>query len=126
VVATPLTSGTKIDNLVQVAHGVKIGRRALLAAQSGIAGSTVLEDDVMVAGQVGITGHVHLGRGAIVGAKSAVTKDVEPGTHVAGIPAVDEKVWRDSAVLLRRLPELRAQLRDLEARLSILETKLQR
>ena len=100
---TRIAAGTKIDNLVQVAHGVRIGRNVLLAAQVGIAGSTVLEDDVMMAGQSGATGHVRLGKGAIVGAKSAVTKDVEAGDHVAGIPAVEVGEWRESVVVLRRL-----------------------
>ncbi|MFI5177227.1 MAG: UDP-3-O-(3-hydroxymyristoyl)glucosamine N-acyltransferase [Vicinamibacterales bacterium] len=121
---TRIASGTKIDNLVQVAHGVKIGRNALLAAQVGIAGSTTLGDDVMMAGQSGATGHVHLGRGAVVGAKSAVTKDVEAGHHVAGIPAGDAAEWREAAVLVRRLPEFRKILTDLEARLAALEGKV--
>ncbi|HUL74271.1 MAG TPA: UDP-3-O-(3-hydroxymyristoyl)glucosamine N-acyltransferase [Vicinamibacterales bacterium] len=121
---TRIGAGTKIDNLVQVAHGVKIGRNVLLAAQVGIAGSTSLADDVMMAGQSGATGHIHLGRGAIVGAKSAVTKDVEDGQHVAGIPAGDAAEWRESAVLVRRLPEVRRLLADLEARLAALEAKV--
>jgi len=118
---TRIGAGTKIDNLVQVAHGVRIGRRGLLAAQSGIAGSTVLEDDVTMAGQSGATGHVRLGKGATVGAKSAVTKDVPAGRHVAGIPAVDVASWRESVALARRLRSLRRTLADLEARLSALE-----
>ncbi len=118
---TRIGAGAKIDNLVQVAHGVHIGRNVLLAAQVGIAGSTLLEDDVVMAGQSGATGHVRLGRGAMVGAKSAVTKDVEPGRHVAGIPAVDVDDWRESVVLLRRLSELRESLRDLTERLRRLE-----
>jgi UDP-3-O-[3-hydroxymyristoyl] glucosamine N-acyltransferase len=121
---TRIGAGTKIDNLVQVAHGVRIGRRALLAAQAGIAGSTVLGDDVVMAGQSGATGHVRLGRGAIVGAKSAVTKDVEAGAHVAGIPAGPLPEWREAAVLLRRLPEFRKALSDLEARLAAIERTL--
>lgn len=120
---TRIGAGTKIDNLVQVAHGVKIGKHVLLAAQVGIAGSTVLEDRVMMAGQSGATGHVRLGAGAIVGAKSAVTKDVAAGEHVAGVPAGDVAVWRESAVLVRRLPELREALGRLEARLAALEAR---
>jgi UDP-3-O-[3-hydroxymyristoyl] glucosamine N-acyltransferase len=100
---TRIAAGTKVDNLVQVAHGVRIGRNVLLAAQVGIAGSTVLEDDVVMAGQSGATGHVRLGKGAIVGAKSAVTKDVDAGEHVAGIPAVDVAEWRESVVVVRKL-----------------------
>jgi UDP-3-O-[3-hydroxymyristoyl] glucosamine N-acyltransferase len=121
---TRIGRGTKIDNLVQVAHGVRIGRNVLLAAQVGIAGSTVLDDDVIMAGQSGSTGHVHLGRGAIVGAKSAVTKDVPAGGHVAGIPAVDLTEWREIVVLGRRLPEIRRDLAALEARLATLEQQL--
>ncbi len=100
---TRIGAGTKIDNLVQVAHGVKIGRDVLLAAQVGIAGSTTLEDGVIMAGQSGATGHVRLGAGAIVSAKSAVTKDVDAGRQVAGVPAGDIAEWRESAVLVRRL-----------------------
>ena len=120
---TRIGAGTKIDNLVQVAHGVKVGRNALLAAQSGIAGSSVLDDDVVLAGQSGVTGHVHLGRGAMVGAKSAVTRDLEASRHVTGIPAIDVDQWRESTVLMRRLPELRQTLIALEARLAALEAR---
>jgi UDP-3-O-[3-hydroxymyristoyl] glucosamine N-acyltransferase len=121
---TRIGAGTKIDNLVQVAHGVRIGRDVLLAAQTGIAGSTVLEDRVIMAGQSGATGHVRLGAGAIVGAKSAVTKDIRAGEHVAGVPAVDVAEWREAAVLLRRLPEMRRALAAIEARLAALEADL--
>ncbi len=123
---TRIGAGTKIDNLVQVAHGVRIGRNVLLAAQVGIAGSTVLEDAVMMAGQSGAAGHVRLGAGAVVLAKSAVTKDVAAGEQVAGIPAGDAAEWREVSVLLRRLPELRKTVASLEARLAALEARLDR
>jgi UDP-3-O-[3-hydroxymyristoyl] glucosamine N-acyltransferase len=109
-----------------VAHGVKIGRDVLIAAQVGIAGSTILEDRVIMAGQSGATGHVRLGAGAIVGAKSAVTKDIGAGEHVAGVPAVDVAEWREAAVLVRRLPEMRRMLAAMEARLAALEANRQR
>jgi UDP-3-O-[3-hydroxymyristoyl] glucosamine N-acyltransferase len=118
---TRIGAGTKIDNLVQVAHGVKVGRHVLLAAQVGIAGSTTLDDGVIMAGQSGATGHVHLGRGVVVGGKSVVTKDIEAGQHVTGMPAGDVGEWRESVVLVRRLPEFRRLLSDLEARLAVLE-----
>jgi len=121
---TRIGAGTKIDNLVQVAHGVKTGRNVLLAAQVGIAGSTTLGDSVIMAGQSGATGHVRLGPGAIVSAKAAVTKDVEAGQQVAGIPAGDIAEWKESSVLLRRLPEFRKSLSDLESRLAALEASL--
>jgi UDP-3-O-[3-hydroxymyristoyl] glucosamine N-acyltransferase len=76
----------------------------------------------MMAGQSGVTGHVHLGPGVIVSAKSAVTKDVAAG-QVAGVPAVPIDEWREGVVLLRRLPELRAAVAGLEARLKALESR---
>jgi UDP-3-O-[3-hydroxymyristoyl] glucosamine N-acyltransferase len=121
---TRIGGGTKIDNLVQVAHGVRIGRNVLLAAQVGIAGSTTLDDDVMMGGQSGATGHVHLGRGASVLAKSAVTKDVPAGEQVAGVPAGDAEEWRELVVLVRRLPELRRAVAGLDERLAVLEARL--
>ena len=70
---TRIRAGTKIDNLVQIAHGVRVGCRSLLAAQVGIAGSTVVEDDVMLGGQVGVAGHVRIGKGAMASAKTGIT-----------------------------------------------------
>jgi UDP-3-O-[3-hydroxymyristoyl] glucosamine N-acyltransferase len=118
---TRIGAGTKIDNLVQIAHGVSIGRHVLLAAQVGIAGSSVLEDSVVLAGQVGVINHVHVGRGAIANAKTAIMSDIDAGRHVSGIPAADVKTWREVVVLMRRLPELRAAVVALEARLKALE-----
>jgi UDP-3-O-[3-hydroxymyristoyl] glucosamine N-acyltransferase len=120
---TRIGAGTKIDNLVQIAHGVQLGRHVLLAAQVGIAGSTTLEDGVVMAGQSGATGHVRLGRGAVVGAKSAVTKDVPAAGHVAGVPAIEVAAWREAVVLSRRLPELRRAIAELEARLQEMERR---
>ena len=121
---TRISAGTKIDNLVQVAHGVHVGRNVLMAAQSGIAGSSTLDDDVVVAGQSGVTFHVRVGRGSVIGAKSVVTKDLEPGQHVTGIPAIPVVEWREATVLMRRLPELRQTLADLQSRLDALEARL--
>ena len=118
---TRIAAGTKIDNLVQIAHGVKIGRNALLAAQVGIAGSTAIEDDVIMAGQSGATGHVHVGKGVKVSAKSAITKDIPAGSHVAGVPAVPVAEWRETVVLARRLPALRQSLLNLVERVRKLE-----
>jgi UDP-3-O-[3-hydroxymyristoyl] glucosamine N-acyltransferase len=121
---TRIGRGTKIDNLVQVAHGVRIGRNVLLAAQVGISGSTVLDDAVVMAGQSGAAGHLRLGRGVHVSAKSAVTKDIADAAHVAGIPAGDVHNWRESTVLVRKLPELRKAVAELEKRLAALEVRL--
>ncbi len=99
---TRIGAGTKIDNLVHIAHGVKIGRNVRLAALVGIAGSSVLEDDVVLAGQVGVINHVRVGRGAQVASKSAVMSDLEGGQTYAGIPAVPIGQWRRWAVQFRR------------------------
>ncbi len=121
---TRIRAGTKIDNLVHIAHGVSIGRRSLLAAQVGIAGSTIVEDDVMMAGQSGVTGHVRIGAGAIVGAKSAVLQSVEAGSFVTGHPAFDHTDWRKASVVFRQLPALKKRVEELEQRLAELEEKL--
>jgi UDP-3-O-[3-hydroxymyristoyl] glucosamine N-acyltransferase len=99
---TRIGSGTKIDNLVHIAHGVKIGRNVRLAALVGIAGSSILEDDVVLAGQVGVINHVRVGRGAQVASKSAVMSDLEGGQTYAGIPAVPIGQWRRWAVGFRK------------------------
>ncbi len=119
---TRIQSGTKIDNLVQVAHGVVVGRNVLLAAQVGIAGSTVIEDGVMLGGQVGVTGHIRLGKGAVASAQSGVTNSLEPGAFVTGYPAVPNLEWRKASVVFRRLPELKKRVAELEARLAALES----
>ena len=99
---TRIGSGTKIDNLVHIAHGVKIGKNVRLAALVGIAGSSILEDDVVLAGQVGVINHVRVGRGAQVASKSAVMFDLEGGQTYAGIPAVPIGQWRRWAVHFRK------------------------
>jgi UDP-3-O-[3-hydroxymyristoyl] glucosamine N-acyltransferase len=121
---TRIHAGTKIDNLVQIGHGVTVGHRALLAAQVGIAGSTVLEDDVMLGGQVGVTGHVRVGKGAMASAKTGISGNVDAGTLVSGSPAIPNIEWRKSQVILRRLPELKKRVAELEQRLADLEEKL--
>jgi UDP-3-O-[3-hydroxymyristoyl] glucosamine N-acyltransferase len=121
---TRISAGTKIDNLVHVAHGVAIGRRVLLAAQVGIAGSTTIGDDVMMAGQTGVTGHISVGDRAVVGAKSAVLQSVEAGAFVTGSPAFPHVDWRKASVVFRHLPSLKRRLEELEHRIAELEAKL--
>lgn len=111
---TRIGVGSKIDNLVQVAHNVELGKGCLLISQSGIAGSTRLGDAVVLAGQAGVSGHLELGDGAQVAAKSAVFKSVPAGKKVAGIPAVEAGVWRRQQALVQRLAEFTRRLRKLE------------
>jgi UDP-3-O-[3-hydroxymyristoyl] glucosamine N-acyltransferase len=118
---TRIGAGTKIDDLVMIAHGVRVGPRSLLAAQSGIAGSARLGARAVLAGQAGVAGHLELGDGVVVAAKSAVFDDQPEGARVAGVPAFDLRRWRRAAVAWRELPELRREIRELRARLAALE-----
>ncbi len=111
---TRIGSGTKIDNLVQIAHNVRVGRRCLIAAQCGIAGSVVLEDGVVLAGQVGVGDHVRIGAGAVVLAQSGVTKDVPPGATVYGHPAQPRSDELKEQAARRQLPRLLERVRRLE------------
>jgi UDP-3-O-[3-hydroxymyristoyl] glucosamine N-acyltransferase len=123
---TRIGAGSKIDNLVQIGHNVRIGRDVLLAAQVGISGSATLEDRVTLGGQVGVQGHITIGRGAIAAGQSGVTNSVEPGTFLTGYPAIENRQWRKASVIFARLPELRQQLITLERRLAALEGRLAR
>ena len=118
---TRVKSGTKIDNLVQIAHGVTVGRNALLAAQVGIAGSTQVGESVMLGGQVGVTGHVTIGDRVKASAKTGVTGNVPTDAFITGYPHMDNLEWRKAYAVVRRLPELRRQLMDLERRLQRVE-----
>jgi len=112
---TRIGEGTKIDNLVQIAHNVQIGKRCIIAALSGISGSSTLEDDVVLAGQVGIADHVVLKRGVIIGAKSAVFPNkVIPGGFWCGIPAQPIEEYKRNTAALRRLDRLREDVSTLK------------
>jgi UDP-3-O-[3-hydroxymyristoyl] glucosamine N-acyltransferase len=120
---TRIRSGTKIDNLVQIGHGVTVGRNVLMAAQVGIAGSTDVEDDVVFGGQVGVGGHLTIGRGSVAVGQSGVTNSLEPGAMVAGYPAIDSREWRKASVVFKRLPELKRRIEELEARVAALASR---
>ena len=102
--------GTKIDNLVQIAHNVRIGPGCLIVAQVGISGSTRIGAGVIFAGQSGAAGHLNIGAGSVIASKTAVYHDLPEGSRVAGIPAIDMGVWRKAQAVFRRLPELRSRL----------------
>lgn len=116
---TAIGEGTKIDNLVQIAHNVIIGRHCIVCAQAGISGSATIEDYVVLGGQVGVAGHLTIRKGTKVGAQSGINGDTEAGSFLNGTPAVPYSLERRLVVLYRRLPELfkrvdalAAQLRD--------------
>jgi UDP-3-O-[3-hydroxymyristoyl] glucosamine N-acyltransferase len=98
--------GTKIDNLVQVGHGSKVGKDTLLCAQAGLAGSTHIGDRVILAGQVGVAGHCRIGNGVVATAQSGIPNDVEDGKMVSGYPAIDNKQWLRCVAIFNRLPEI--------------------
>ena len=118
---TLIQSGTKIDNLVQVAHGVRVGRNVMLAAQVGIAGSTTIGDSVVLAGQVGVAGHLEIGKGTRATAQSGIPNSVPAGSFISGYPAIDNRQWLKSSAVFRRLPELKKAVADLERRLAAIE-----
>ncbi len=105
---TVIGAGSRLDNLVQIGHNVRLGRCCVIVAQAGISGSTVFEDFVVAAGQVGVAGHLHIGKGAKLGAKAGVMADVPAGLDVVGSPAVPVREFFRQVATLRRLAAGRA------------------
>ncbi|HZN92647.1 MAG TPA: UDP-3-O-(3-hydroxymyristoyl)glucosamine N-acyltransferase, partial [Myxococcales bacterium] len=118
---TVIGRGTKIDNLVQIAHNVKVGPLALICAQAGVAGSSELGAGVVLAGQVGVVGHLRVGDMAKIGAQSGVARDVPDGAVLSGSPAFDHKAWLKSSAAYEQLPELLREIRALRRRVEALE-----
>lgn len=113
---TRIGRGTKIDNLVMVAHNVHIGNHVIIVAQSGIAGSSEIGDGVIIGGQAGIIDHCRVGKGARVAARAGVTVEVQPGETVSGFPAQEHHRELRERALVRKLPEMWRKLKDLEER----------
>jgi UDP-3-O-[3-hydroxymyristoyl] glucosamine N-acyltransferase len=111
--ATRIGAGTKIDNLVQIAHNCQIGRHNVFTSQCGIAGSSSTGDYVIVAGQAGIVDHVHIGTKAIIGAQSGITKDVPDGANMLGSPATSLLTAKRIMMTWEKLPQMRRQLEKL-------------
>jgi UDP-3-O-[3-hydroxymyristoyl] glucosamine N-acyltransferase len=123
---TRIGRGTKIDNLVQIAHNVQVGEDTVIAGQVGISGSSRIGSRVTIAGQVGVTDHVQVGDNAVVGAQAGVSKDVPEGAIVLGAPAVPHLEFKRQLAATARLPQLGKTLRALEERLRALEARLER
>ncbi len=119
---TRISAGTKIDNLVQIAHNVVIGRCCLIVSQVGISGSCKIGDGAVLAGQVGIADNIEIGAGAIVGAQAGVLNRVRPGKQMLGSPAIEHKDALRVMVSSLRLPKLIEQFKQLCARVEKLET----
>ena len=117
---TVVGKGSKIDNLVQVAHNVSIGKNALIIAQVGISGSTEIGDFATLAGQVGIADHSSLESGTMIGAQSGLTGHYKKGIY-SGSPAIPHRTWLKSQALFSRLPEMNKRIKELENKLERLE-----
>lgn len=124
---TRIGRGTKIDNLVQVAHNVEIGEHVVIAAQTGISGSTVIEDDAVIGGQVGMGDHARVSRGAIVGSKAGILpgKIVRPGAVVWGIPVRPLDEYKRLNAHFGRLPQMRAEIDELRRQVRELMARLE-
>ena len=122
---TVIGCGTKIDNMVQIAHNCQIGRHNVFASQVGLAGSCVTGDYVRLAGQVGVKDHVTLNSGCSIGAKAGVHSDIPAGETWIGCPATPQADQKRLVFSLKRVPEMREQVKALESQLAELTAKLQ-
>jgi UDP-3-O-[3-hydroxymyristoyl] glucosamine N-acyltransferase len=118
--STIIKSGSKLDNLIQIAHNVEIGNSTVIAAQAGISGSTKIGNNVMIGGQAGIVGHIQIGDGAKINAQSGVSKTIEAGKIVTGSPAYDYTAALRSQAITRKLPALEKKVKELEALVKLL------
>jgi UDP-3-O-[3-hydroxymyristoyl] glucosamine N-acyltransferase len=121
---TIIGSGTKIDNLVQIAHNVVIGENSIIVAQVGISGSTTIGKNVTLAGQVGVVGHIDIGDNAVVMAQSGVSKSVPAGTFVWGYPAKPHDIAKRINACVHNLPRLYEHVAELKKKIEELESKL--
>tara|TARA_B100000700_G_scaffold29961_1_gene28818 strand:- start:1150 stop:2202 length:1053 start_codon:yes stop_codon:yes gene_type:complete len=111
---TIIGEDTKIDNLVQIGHGVTTGKGCAMAAQVGIAGGANIGDSVILAGQVGVSNKVNIGNGVIASSKSGITSNVEAGKVVSGFPAIPNKLWLRCSANFKKLPDIAKAIRELE------------
>ena len=123
--STIIKKGVKLDNLIQIAHNVEIGENTVIAAQSGISGSTKIGKHNMIGGQVGVVGHIQTANGTKVGAQSGITKSIStPNTSVNETPAFDYKASLKSQAIFRNLPDLQKRILELEQQLTALKNQL--
>ena len=119
--ATTIGDGTKIDNLVQIAHNCRIGEHNIICAQVGIAGSTSTGNYVVIGGQAGLRDHVHIGNGARLGAMAGITNDVPDGVAMLGIPATPEREQKLKLAALAKLPEMRQEFKAFRREMAALQ-----
>jgi UDP-3-O-[3-hydroxymyristoyl] glucosamine N-acyltransferase len=117
--STIIRNGVKLDNLIQIAHNVEVGKNTVIAAQAGISGSTKLGDNCVVAGQVGIAGHLVIANNSSFGAQSGVGKSIsKEGEKMMGTPAIDVKEYYKSYAVYKQLPNINVRLRELEEKVN--------
>jgi len=120
---TIIGEGSKIDNLVQIAHNVKIGNHSIIVAQVGVGGSTEIGDFVTLAGQVGVSDHTKIDSQTVIGAQSGVMGNVSRGNYF-GTPAISHREWLKAYAIFAKLPELKKELRELQAKIRELERRI--
>lgn len=118
---TTIKLGTKVDNLVQIAHNVTIGEHSILVAQVGIAGSTTIGRHVMIGGQAGLADHIHIGDQVMIASRAGVNRNVESNQIVSGAPVMPHETWLKAQAVIPRLPELRHSVRELDERVKKME-----
>ena len=121
--STVIGHGTKIDNLVHIAHNCKIGANCLIVAQTGISGSTIVGDNVTFGGQVGTVGHIKIGGNSVYAARSGITKNMPEGVFCSGFPVQPHNDWLRLQVSLQKVPEMAKKIRQLEKKILQLENK---
>jgi len=114
---TVIKRGTKIDNLVQIAHNVVIGEDSLIVSQVGISGSVSIGHHVTLAGQTGVAGHLTIGDNVIAGGRTGVTKDIASNQIVSGFPALPHRQWLEAQAIFAHLPEIRKRIKELESKI---------
>jgi len=120
---TWIKRGVKTDNLIQIAHNVEIGEDSIVVAQAGIAGSTTIGNHVIIAGQAAISGHLTIGDNAVVGPRSGVAKSLPTGDVVMGAPSMPAKAFMRQSSLLKRLPDMKKKIGELEKKMRVFEKK---
>jgi UDP-3-O-[3-hydroxymyristoyl] glucosamine N-acyltransferase len=122
--STIIRKGVKLDNLIQIAHNVEVGENSVMAAQTGISGSTKVGKNCMFGGQVGLAGHIRIANGTKIGAQGGILGDVkEENTAIIGSPAIEVKQFLRSSVIFRKLPEMKVKIDSLEKEIESLKKK---
>jgi len=124
--STFVRKGVKLDNLIQIAHNVDVGANSVVAAQTGISGSTKLGENSVIGGQVGIAGHLNLGKRTQVGAQAGINFNTEENKQWHGSPAQPLKEWMRSTVIFKKLPEVDKRVRELETKIAALTTMIEK